>query len=125
MTSFSFNTQNSFKAGKGYTFELNGYLNSKSVYGTGIEKAYAVASVAGQKSLLKDKANIKLLLNDIFQSSQFKQVTRYQNIDMNSHVNVDGRRLILSFSYRFGNPFAVKERKTGNDDIQNRVKGGG
>ncbi|MCX3264887.1 outer membrane beta-barrel family protein [Pedobacter agri] len=122
MTSFSFNSQNSFKAGKGYSFELNGYLNSKSVYGTGIEKAYYVISIAGQKTLLKDKANVKLLLNDVFQSSQFRQFTRYQNIDMNSHVNVDGRRLILSFSYRFGNPFAIKERKTDNGDIQNRVK---
>ncbi|RZK20881.1 MAG: TonB-dependent receptor [Pedobacter sp.] len=125
LTSFSFNTQNSFKAGKGYTFELSGYFNSKSVYGTGIQKAYHAVSVAGQKMLLKDKASIKLLFNDIFQSSQYKNITRYQNIDMNSHVNVDGRRLILSFTYRFGNPFAMKSRKTGNDDIQNRVKGGG
>lgn len=44
---------------------------------------------------------------------------------MNSHVNVDGRRLILSFNYRFGNPFKLRDRKTGNDDIQNRIKGGG
>jgi hypothetical protein len=123
--SFTINTQNAFKLGSGYSAELNAYYNSKSVYGISTEKAYHSVSAAFQKNLLKDKASLKLLVNDIFQSSQFKQTTRYQNIDMYSHVNVDGRRVMLSFSYRFGNPFSVKERKSGNDDIQNRIKGGG
>ncbi|WP_316845755.1 outer membrane beta-barrel protein [Pedobacter psychrodurus] len=123
--SFTINTQNAFKLGSGYSAELNAYYNSKSVYGISTEKAYHSVSAAFQKNLLKDKASLKLLVNDIFQSSQYKQTTRYQNIDMYSHVNVDGRRVILSFTYRFGNPFSVKERKTGNDDIQNRIKGGG
>ncbi|MFW0718532.1 TonB-dependent receptor domain-containing protein [Pedobacter sp. N23S346] len=123
--SFSLNTQNSFKLGGGYSAELNAYFNSKSVYGISTEKAYYAVSAAFQKSLLKDKASLKLLVNDIFQSSQYKHITRYQNIDMNSHINVDSRRIMLSFSYRFGNPFNLKERKKGNDDIQNRIKGGG
>lgn len=123
--SFAINTQNSFKLGTGYSAELNAYYNSKSVYGISTEKAYHAVSAAFQKKLLKDKASIKLLVNDIFQSSQYKQLTRYQNIDMYSHVNVDGRRVMLSFSYRFGNSFNVKERRSGSDDIQNRVKGGG
>jgi len=123
--SFTINTQNSFKLGNGFSAELNAYYNSKSVYGIFTEKTYHAVSAAFQKKLLKDKASIKLLVNDIFQSSQYKQVTKYKNIDMYSHVNVDGRRVMLSFSYHFGNSLSVKERKSGNDDIQNRVKGGG
>ena len=123
--SFSINSQNAFKAGNGYSFELNGYFNSSSVYGFAIEKPYHAVSAAAQKTLFKNKANLKLLFNDIFQSSQYKHVTHYQNIDMNSHVNVDGRRLILSFSYRFGKSLSPKERKKGSDDILNRIKGGG
>ncbi|WP_293306637.1 outer membrane beta-barrel family protein [Pedobacter sp. UBA5917] len=122
--SFTVNTQNSFKLGNGYSAELNAYFNSKSVYGISTERSYHSVSAAFQKNLLKDKASLKLLVNDIFQSSQYKQFTRYQNIDMNSHVNVDGRRVMLSFSYRFGNPFSIKERRSSNDDIQNRIKGG-
>ncbi len=122
--SFTINTQNSFKLGGGYSAELNAYYHSKSVYGISTEKSYHSVSAAFQKNLLKDKVSLKLLVNDIFQSSQYKQITRYQNIDMYSHVNVDGRRVMLSFSYRFGNSFSTKERKRGNDDIQNRVKGG-
>lgn len=125
MVSYSLNSQNSFKAGKGYTFELNGYYHSKSVYGTSIERGYYAVSAAVQKLILKDKGSLKLLANDIFQGSQYRYITRYQNIDMNSHVNVDSRRLILSFSYRFGNSFSTRERKAGSEEEQNRVKGGG
>lgn len=125
MVSYSLNSQNSFKAGKGYTFELNGYYHSKSVYGTSIERGYYTVSAAVQKLILKDKGSLKLLANDIFQGSQYRYITRYQNIDMNSHVNVDSRRLILSFSYRFGNSFSSRERKAGSEEEQNRVKGGG
>ncbi|WP_421941269.1 outer membrane beta-barrel protein [Pedobacter sp.] len=123
MWSYSFNSQNSFKAGKGYSFELNGYYNSKSVYGTAIEKGYYAISAAVQKMILKDKGSIKLLANDIFQGSQYRHITQYQNIDMKSHINVDSRRLMLSFSYRFGNSFQTRERKSSNEEEQNRVKG--
>nr|WP_199157984.1 TonB dependent receptor [Pedobacter sp. ASV2] len=123
--SFSANTQNSFKAGKGYSFELNGFYNSKSVYGTATEKAYYAISAAMQKQVLNDKGSIKLLVNDIFQTNQYRQITRYQNIDMYSHIMVDSRRVVLSFSYRFGKQIASRERKSGSEDIQNRVKGGG
>ncbi|WP_316759002.1 outer membrane beta-barrel family protein [Pedobacter aquatilis] len=122
--SYSFNTQNSFKVGSGYSFELNAYFNSKSAYGISTENYYWAVSTAMQKNVFGDKGSLKVLFNDVFQSSQYKTVTRYQNIDMNSHVNVDSRRLILSFSYRFGNQKLQKERKTGGDDILKRVKGG-
>jgi len=125
-TSFSFNTQNSFKAGKGYSMELNAFYNGGSVYGISRYKGNYMISGGVQKQVFKGKGNLKLLVNDVFQSKQFKERTKYQNIDMNTHVRLDSRRAILSFSYRFGNQnMSSKERKTGSEDIQNRVKGGG
>lgn len=125
-TSFSFNTQNSFKAGRGYSIELNVIYNGGSVYGISRYDGYYMVSGGVQKQVFNGKGNIKLLLNDFFQSKQFKERTQYQNIDMNSHIRLDSRRAILSFSYRFGNQnISSKERRTGSEDIQNRVKGGG
>jgi hypothetical protein len=125
-TSFNFNTQNSFKLGKGYTMELNGLYNGGSVYGISKYKANYMVSAGAQKLILNEKATIKLSVNDIFQSRQLRGNTLYGNIDMSSHIGFDSRRAILSFSYRFGNQNLVKkERKTGSEDIQNRVKGGG
>lgn len=125
-TSFSFNSQNTFKAGKGYSMELNGLYNGPSVYGISKYKGNYMVSAGVQKNILANKGTLKLMVNDIFQSRQLREATRYGNIDMNTHIRLDSRRGILSFSYRFGNQsISKKERKTGSEDIMNRVKGGG
>lgn len=121
-TSFSLNTQNSFKIVKGFTSELNAFYNSPSVYGIIVEKSYWAVSAAFQKSVLNDQASIKLAINDIFQTNNFRNDTRYQNINMYSRIWIDSRRAILSFSYRFGKQFESRERKTGSEDIQHRIK---
>lgn len=124
--SFSFNSQNTFKTGKGYTMELNGLYNGPSVYGISRYKGNYMISAGIQKTILNDKGTLKLMVNDIFQSRQLRETTQYGNIDMNTHIRLDSRRGILSFSYRFGNQsISKKERKTGSEDIMNRVKGGG
>jgi outer membrane receptor protein involved in Fe transport len=125
-TSFSFNSQNTFKTGKGYTTELNGLYNGASVYGISRYKRNYMISAGIQKTVLRDKGTLKLTVNDIFQSRQLREVTQYGNIDMNTHIRLDSRRGILSFSYRFGNQsINKKERRTGSEDIMDRVKGGG
>lgn len=125
-TSYSFNSQNTFKAGNGYTIELSGLYYSGSVYGIARYKGNYMISTGAQKSILKDKGNLKLMVNDIFQSNRYREATLFQNIDMNTDKRPDSRRVMLSFSYRFGNQnIQKKERKTGSEDISTRVKGGG
>jgi hypothetical protein len=102
-TSFSFNSQNSFKTGKGYTMELSGFYYSGSVYGISTYKGSYAISTGVQKTILKDKGNIKLMVNDIFQSNRYREQTKYQNIDMYTNKRPDSRRVMLSLSYRFGN----------------------
>ena len=125
-TSFSINSQNSFKAGKGYTIELSGYYYSGSVYGISSYKGNYEVSTGIQKSLLKDKASIKLMVNDIFQSNRYKEQTIFQQINMYTDKRPDSRRVMLSFSYRFGSQNGnSRTRRTGSEDIQQRIKGGG
>ena len=107
---------------KGFGAELNAFYNSKSVYGIITEQSYWAISAAFQKSVLNDKGSIKLAINDIFQTNNFRNDTRYQNINMYSRIWIDSRRAILSFTYRFGKQFENRERKTGSEDIQNRIK---
>jgi len=120
--SFSANTQNSFKITKGFGAELNAFYNSASVYGMMTEQSYWAVSAALQKNILNDKGSIKIAINDIFQTNNFRNDTRYQNINMYSRIWIDSRRAILSFTYRFGKQFEGRERKTGSEDIQNRIK---
>jgi outer membrane receptor protein involved in Fe transport len=124
-TSFSINSQNSFKAGKGYQMELSAYYYSGSVYGISSYKSNYEVSVGAQKSLFKDRASLKLMINDIFQSNRYREQTVFQQINMYMNKRPDSRRAMLSFSYRFGNlPNEQSKRKTGSEDIQQRIKGG-
>ena len=106
--------------------ELSGYYYSGSVYGISSYKGNYEVSTGIQKSLLKDKASIKLMVNDIFQSNRYKEQTIFQQINMYTDKRPDSRRVMLSFSYRFGNQNGnASTRRTGSEDIQQRIKGGG
>lgn len=123
--SFSFNSQNTFQLGKGYSAELSGFFNSKSVYGVFVSKSYYVISIGGQKQVLNKKGTIKLMVNDIFQTRQRRNTARYENLDMDGHIRFDSRMATISFSYRFGKDITpTRKRSSGSEDIQNRVKGG-
>ena len=125
ITSFTLNSQNSFQFKNGFSAELSGFYNSKSVYGVFVLKAYYIVSVGAQKQILNKKGTIKLMVNDIFQTRQWRQTARYENLDMAGHTRFDSRMATLSFSYRFGKDITpVRERNSGSEDIQNRVKGG-
>lgn len=125
ITSFTLNSQHSFSFKNGFSAELTGYYNSKSVYGVFVSKTYYVVSAGAQKLMLNKKATIKLMVNDIFQTRQRRQSARYENLDMSGHIRFDSRMATLSFSYRFGKQITpVRKRNSGSEDIQNRVKGG-
>ncbi|TDE11292.1 outer membrane beta-barrel family protein [Dyadobacter psychrotolerans] len=123
--SYSVNSQNIFQLGKGFSAELSGFYNSKSVYGVFVTKSYYVISAGGQKQILKKKGTIKLMVNDIFQTRQRRNTARYENLDMEGHIRFDSRMATVSFSYRFGREVTpARKRNSGSEDIQNRVKGG-
>lgn len=126
MVSFTFNTQNTFQLGNGFSAELSAWYESKSVYGVFVTKSLYAVSVGGQKQILDKKGTVKLVVNDVFQTRQWRQTARYENLDLSSHIRFDSRMVTLSFSYRFGRDITpVRNRKSGSEDIQNRVKGGG
>lgn len=123
--SYNLNSQNSFILGKGFKSELNAFYNSKAIYGISSRKAFYGVSAGIQKSILNNMGSLKLMVNDIFQTRQFRRTTQYENIDMFTHIRLDSRMAMLSFNYRFGNQNIKKrERTTGSEDVQERVKGG-
>lgn len=119
--SYNFNTQNAFKIVAGVNAEVNAFFNSKSAYGILKEGSYWALSAAVSRSLWKEQGSLKLAVNDIFQTNNFRNYTRYQNIDMYSRIWIDSRRAVLSFSYRFGKQTAVRDRTTSSQDIQGRL----
>ena len=122
-TSFTFDSQNTFKLGNGWKAELSGMYKTKVVSGVFTTKAYYMVSAGGQRDILKDRASLKLLVNDIFQSRQIKQSAAYGNISTYSHSRPDSRAIVLSFSYRFGGDgVGGKQRSTASEDLKGRLK---
>jgi outer membrane receptor protein involved in Fe transport len=123
--SFSVNSQNTFQLGKGFSAELSGFYNSKSVYGVFVAKGFYVISAGAQKQVMNKNGTIKLMVNDIFQTRQRRNTAKYENLDMDGHIRFDSRMATISFSYRFGKDItSMRKRSSGSEDIQNRVKGG-
>jgi len=117
-----YNTQNTFRFGKGISGELSGFYNSPTVYGVFVNRSYWVMSAGIQKQVLNKKGTVKLAVNDIFQGRRRVNRARYENLDISSNIRFDSRVVTLSFSYRFGGDVKTeRERKSAIEDIQDRV----
>ncbi|MBE9602571.1 TonB-dependent receptor [Pedobacter sp. MC2016-24] len=119
----TFDSQHTFKMGKGWKGELNGLYKSNERSGVFKTKAYYVISTGVQKELMEGRANVSVLVNDIFKSKQYKHYANYGGMVTRNLYRPDSRSILLSFSYRFGGDAnAVKTRSTGSEDLKGRLK---
>ena len=113
----------SFKAGKDWTFQLEGGYQSK-VTNAQFEilgKGRVNAAVAKKFP----KGNIKLVFNDFLYTFRTRGIINNLQNTRADWVNVfDSRQFILSFSYRFGKALTGQRRHdaSGAETEQNRVK---
>lgn len=120
------NTQHTFTLGKGWTAEASAFYVSPQIAQEGLFRMKAMYAInAGiQKTVLDKKGTIRLNVNDIFQTQRFRGTYAVTNSDLTLKTLWDSRQVRLNFTYRFGNS-NVKEarnRKTGLEDEQSRVK---
>lgn len=122
-TSFTFDSQNSFKLATDWKVELNGVYRSKELSGVFRTKGYYMISLGAKKELMQGKASLNLMVNDIFKSAQYRQSANYGGVKTYNYERPDSRSVILSISYRFGSgPSAEKARNTGGQELKNRIK---
>lgn len=122
-STLSFNSQNNFNLADSWKAELSGYYSSGEVSGTTTTKAYSMVSAGLQKEMMKSKATIKLMVNDIFRGYRLRQEMMYQNISSYTRRNPDSRSFMLSFNYRFGNTGVTRnDRKTASEELKDRIK---
>lgn len=124
LTSYTFNTYHSFKLGNGYTFELSGYYNSKMVYATFIIDPQYSVSGGIAKSFFKERLNVKVNLNDIFNTEKTTARVKYNNVDFDFKQKQDSQFFRVHISYSFGKKTVqqARRRSGGAQDEQNRVK---
>ena len=124
VTAFNLYMQHSAKLGKGFTAELSGFYNSPSIWGGTFKSKEIWAIDAGlQKSLLKNKANLKISVSDVFHTLSFAGKSNFAGQYTHVDGNFESRQFKVNFTYRFGNTQvkAARQRKAGTDDESKRV----
>lgn len=122
-TSWDANLSNSVVLGKGWTAELNGYYQSKMVWGLFYIKDLAQITAGIQKTSKDKNSTFKFSVTDIFQTNHIAVEVQYQNQDFFTDRTWDSRVASLSYTYRFGkNTVArARQRNSGVEDEKRRA----
>jgi len=125
-TSFSINVNNSFTVGKGWTAELSGWYNYKTVQQLSLTYPMGQMNIGlAKNNLLKGKASLRLNARDPFGWQRYKGYTKYGNVDINITNRWDNRQFGANFTYRFGKQQGQSRRRSSaTEDEQRRVGAG-
>lgn len=122
--SYSLYMNNSFTVTKTWGFELSGWYSGPGIWGGTFQNDPMWSMDVGmKKTFWNDKAALRLSLGDIFWASQWRGVSQFGGLYMVASGGWESRQFRVNFSYSFGNQNVKgRDRKTGSDDITNRVK---
>ncbi len=124
-TALNGNAQSTFKLKKNWSFEISGWYNSpyrRIDYNSGM----GMMDAGIQKKFWKDNATLKLTFSDVLHTARGGYHSEYAGIATDLRFKFEGRMLRVNFNYRFGSNEikAARDRRSGSEDEQNRVKGG-
>ena len=119
--------QQTLLLGKGWSTEVSGWYQSPSIWeSTFVMNAMWAAGAGISKKFANDQARIVVNIDDIFKTNVFYGSSLFGGLNMNVNGRWDSRRVRMSFSYNFGSGASAKSRNrdTGLDDVQSRLKQG-
>ena len=121
---YSFYIQQTFTLTEGLTFELSGFYNSPTIWSGSFKATSLYSADAGlQKTLFKNKANIKVSYTDIFKTRKFSAISDFGGAYLDVSGRSESTQLRITFTYRFGNNQVkgARQRKTGLEEENNRI----
>ena len=126
-TTYNANTTHQFTLPKKFSLEVSGWYQSGFIEGQLAGKPMGAVSFGIQKKMMKDKATLKLNVNDVFWTQKFRGSFVFNDVDVQIVNRWESRVARVTFTYRFGNNKikAARQRQTGLDDEKGRVKSGG
>lgn len=125
VSSFNMYHQQSYSFPKGWNAEISGWYTSPSVWeGTFVMNSMWAAGAGVSKKFANDKAKVTLNIDDIFKTNVWSGESTFGGLYMDVSGGWDSRRARLTFSYNFGKEINSKSRnrRTGLEDEQNRIK---
>ena len=113
---------NGFMFGKGWTAELNGWVNSPTVKAVQKSTWLGMVDLGLQKAVLP-QAKLKLSVQNVFFNLLDNNTIVTPNSFQSAIVNMDSRVAMLNFSYTFGNQKVKdsRQRRTGAEEESRRA----
>lgn len=126
---YAFNAymQHTFTLPKKMTLEVSGFFNSPFVWGgTFQSKSMGSVDLGLQRKLLKDRANLKISVSDVFRTLRFEgENDEFDHLFIRASGTWESQQLKINFSYLFGNDqIRGRNHKTGLEEEAGRVKSG-
>lgn len=118
-------TMTFFTISKSTSAELNMYFASTDLMGQAVAKPFFRVNAGISKKIWKEKGSIRLGMDDIFHSWEYR--TNSVGLTQSSFYQrnvMDTRRVTAGFSYRFGKDSNGKRKRQGgvNDDEKGRLE---
>lgn len=111
-----------FTLPKNTKLEVTGFYWSPWLGNTSVFQQRMGLSLAIKRSLVDDKLNISIAMNDVFFTETFSQSAKFQNQDWSLFESFDSRRLNISLSYNFGK-IKVEQRSIKENEEEKRRLG--
>lgn len=128
LASYNSNFSSQFTFNKGWSAEFSGFYQGENLVSSNIlAQPMGMFSLGAGKKILKDKGSVRLNLRDPFYLMHFTGSTELDKFTTNVKSTWDNRRVIISFSYRFGKSTVPQQRRraSGADDEKSRINTGG
>ncbi|HVS92715.1 MAG TPA: outer membrane beta-barrel family protein [Mucilaginibacter sp.] len=121
---YNLRTTQTFTPVSGYKFELTGHYQSDLTYGLYDVKPRYSIDAGLSHSFDHKKLNVKLAVNDIFNTLRNDVNSNYQSTVLFITQKRESRITRLTLTYNFGNnKIHIREHQSGDDDLKQRVKG--
>lgn len=117
--------QPSVKLGKGWSTNFRAMYESPKLFrGTMKQDPFFFSNMGVQKMLLEDRATFRVNFNDVFKTAEFYGTSDFAGQYLTARAWWDPRRVVVSFSYRFGSNQikASRQRRTGIDEEARRTE---
>jgi ferric enterobactin receptor len=123
ITNLVANFTNQFQFKKGWAAEVSGSGRTGSLVGQYTIGQLWVLNLAARKSILKNRAMLRVSMRDVFFSSVVKgKLHNLPQVESNFSNRIDSRMVILSFNYRFGKAYKAPGRYESNISAEEKSR---
>ncbi|MBK6818987.1 MAG: TonB-dependent receptor [Bacteroidetes bacterium] len=123
---YTFYADNTFTLPNDFSVNISGWYSGPNYWGGTFKlKPMGSLDLGMQKTFMKKKLTAKLSLSDVFKTQRWYAISNFSGLYVDANGNYESRQLRLNVSYRFGSNQVERQRdrKSGADSENSRIKG--